>query len=197
MKDIETYCKYAQVVNYDQYRSFMEGWASHMWDWYTGILIWKTQNPWTSLRGQMYDWSLDVNASLYGTRKGCEPLHAYYNPVTRKAGLLNTTLKDYTDLSIVARIYNLEGKLLWEKETRASAKANTVQELLDIPVPEGIKGAYFLRLALNADVPQYLLADNRAERLHQLISTSEVKTGNQDRDQEGRIEFRRYSPSER
>ena len=153
VKDIETYCKYAQVVNYDQYRSFMEGWASHMWDWYTGILIWKTQNPWTSLRGQMYDWSLDVNASLYGTRKGCEPLHAYYNPVTRKAGLLNTTLKDYTDLSIVARIYNLEGKLLWEKETRASAKANTVQELLDIPVPEGLKGAYFLRLALNADVP--------------------------------------------
>ena len=153
VKDIETYCKYAQVVNYDQYRSFMEGWASHMWDWYTGILIWKTQNPWTSLRGQMYDWSLDVNASLYGTRKGCEPLHTYYNPVTRKAGLLNTTLKDYTDLSIVARIYNLEGKLLWEKETRASSKANTVQELLDIPVPEGIKGAYFLRLALNADVP--------------------------------------------
>ena len=153
VKDIETYCKYAQVVNYDQYRSFMEGWASHMWDWYTGILIWKTQNPWTSLRGQMYDWSLDVNASLYGTRKGCEPLHAYYNPVTRKAGLLNTTLKDYTDLSIVARIYNLEGKLLWEKEKRASSKANTVQELLDIPVPEGIKGAYFLRLALNADVP--------------------------------------------
>lgn len=153
VKDIETYCKYAQVVNYDQYRSFMEGWASHMWDWYTGILIWKTQNPWTSLRGQMYDWSLDVNASLYGTRKGCEPLHAYYNPVTRKAGLLNTTLKDYTDLLIIARIYNLEGKLLWEKETRASSKANTVQELLDIPVPEGIQGAYFLRLALNADVP--------------------------------------------
>ena len=153
VKDIETYCKYAQVVNYDQYRSFMEGWASHMWDWYTGILIWKTQNPWTSLRGQMYDWSLDVNASLYGTRKGCEPLHAYYNPVTRKAGLLNTTLKDYTDLSIIARIYNLEGKLLWEKETRANSKANTVQELLDIPVPEGLKGAYFLRLALNADVP--------------------------------------------
>jgi len=77
----------------------------------------------------------------------------YMPIITRKAGLLNTTLKDYTDLSIVARIYNLEGKLLWEKETRASAKANTVQELLDIPVPEGIKGAYFLRLALNADVP--------------------------------------------
>lgn len=197
VKDIETYCKYAQVVNYDQYRSFMEGWASHMWDWYTGILIWKTQNPWTSLRGQMYDWSLDVNASLYGTRKGCEPLHAYYNPVTRKAGLLNTTLKDYTDLSIVARIYNLEGKLLWEKETRASSKANTVQELLDIPVPEGDQRCLFLTAGFECGRSQYLLADNRAERLHQLISTSEVKTGYQDRYQEGRLEFCGYSPSER
>ena len=145
----------------------------------------------------MYDWSLDVNASLYGTRKGCEPLHAYYNPVTRKAGLLNTTLKDYTDLSIVARIYNLEGKLLWEKETRASAKAKYGTGIIGYPRSGRDQRRLFLTAGLECGCPQYLLADNRAERLHQLISTSEVKTGNQDRDQEGRIEFRRYSPSER
>lgn len=148
VKDIETYCKYAQIVNYDQYRCFMEGWASHMWDWYTGILIWKTQNPWTSLRGQMYDWYLDVNASLYGTRKGCEPLHAFYNPITRKAGLLNTTLNNYKGLPVTARIYNLEGKMLWKKEIKTDSKGNTVQELFDIQVPEGIKGVYFLQLSL-------------------------------------------------
>ena len=151
VKDIETYCKYAQVVNYDQYRSFMEGWASHLWDWYTGIIIWKTQNPWTSLRGQMYDCQLDVNASLYGTQKGCEPVHAFYNPITKKAGLLNTSLQDQKDLSMVARLYNLEGKVLWEKEVKADSKANTVQEIIDVPQPEGVKGVYFLRLALNTD----------------------------------------------
>ena len=107
VKDIETYCKYAQVVNYDQYRSFMEGWGSHLWDWYTGILIWKTQNPWTSLRGQMYDWFLDVNASLYGTRKGCEPLHPFYNPVTRQVELLNTSLSDYPDLIVNQTNYSV------------------------------------------------------------------------------------------
>ena len=133
----------------------------------------------------MYDWSLDVVClPWYGTRKGCEPLHAYYNPVTRKAGLLNTTLKDYTDLSIIARIYNLEGKLLWEKRDESELQGEYGAGLLDIPVPEGIQGAHSLTAGFECGRSQYLLADNRAERLHQLISTSEVKTGYQDRDQE-------------
>lgn len=149
------------------------------------------------MREQMYDWSLDVNASLYGTRKGCEPLHAYYNPVTRKAGLLNTTLKDYTDLSIIARIYNLEGKLLWEKETRARLQGEYGTGIIGYPRSGRDPRRLFLTAGFECGRSQYLLADNRAERLHQLISTSEVKTGYQDRDQEGRLEFRRYSPSER
>ena len=146
--DIETYCKYAQLVNYDQYRSFMEGWASHLWDWYTGILIWKTQNPWPGLRGQMYDWYLDVNASLYGTAKGCEPLHPFYNIVTRKAELLNTSLIPHKGLTVKAEIFSRNGKLLWDKSEKTGAEANNVKELFDIPTPEGVKGVYFLKLTL-------------------------------------------------
>jgi len=55
--------------------------SSHMWDWYTGTIIWKTQNPWTALRGQMYDYYLDVNACLYGLHNGSEPLHVMFDPV--------------------------------------------------------------------------------------------------------------------
>ncbi|MCL1933252.1 MAG: beta-glycosidase [Candidatus Azobacteroides sp.] len=145
--DIETYCKYAQVVNYDQYRSFMEGWASRMWEWYTGILIWKTQNPWTALRGQMYDWFLDVNASLYGVKQGCESLHAQYNPVSKQVELVNTTLKN-SNLAVKAQIYSRQGEKLWEKEIPAAIALNSVMRLFDIPIPEKTEGVYFLRLSL-------------------------------------------------
>lgn len=151
VNDIETYCRYAQAVNYDQYRSFMEGWASHMWDWYTGILIWKTQNPWTSLRGQMYDWFLDVNASLYGTRKGCEPLHPFYNRATGQVCLLNSQTEDYEGLKISARVYGRDGALLWEKDVEADAPANRADSLFAVPRPEGVEGVYFLKLALYND----------------------------------------------
>ncbi|GHV49512.1 beta-mannosidase [Bacteroidia bacterium] len=146
--DIETYCKYAQVVNYDQYRSFMEGWASHLWEWYTGILVWKTQNPWTSLRGQMYDWYLDVNASLYGAKKGCEPLHPQYNLATKQVELVNTALGSHR-VTVAAQAYSLQGKVLWEKEAQASIAPNSVTRLFDVPVPAGVEGVYFLKLTLS------------------------------------------------
>ncbi len=155
--DIETYCKYAQVVNYDQYRSFMEGRASNMWEWYTGILIWKTQNPWTSLRGQMYDWYLDVNATLYGTRKGCEPLHPQYNLVTKKVELVNTAIGNH-DARVKAQLYNRDGNIVWEKEEASSIAANTVNRLFEIPKPENIEGVYFLKLTLIEN--EEILTDN-------------------------------------
>ena len=146
--DIESYCKYAQIVNYDQYRSFMEGWASKMWEWYTGILIWKTQNPWTSLRGQMYDWFLDVNASLYGTKKGCEPLHPQYNIVTKQVELVNTALRK-TDVSVSAQLLNLNGDVIWKNSAETTISANQVLRMFHVPVPDGIEGAYFLKLTLS------------------------------------------------
>jgi len=147
VKDIETYCKYAQIVNYDQYRSFMEGWASRMWDWYTGILIWKTQNPWTALRGQMYDWFLDVNGCLYGAKQGCEPLHAQYNLASKQVELVNTALGNH-NLTVKAQLFSRVGEKLWEKEASSALAPNSVVRLFSIPAPEKTEGAYFLRLSL-------------------------------------------------
>ena len=159
VNSIEDYCKLAQVVNYDQYRSFMEGWASHMWDWYTGVLIWKTQNPWTALRGQMYDWYLDVNASLYGTRKGCEPLHPFYNRVTRKVMLMNTGVERINGLKVKAEVFSRKGELLWQQETDAVAEASQVGTLFEVPSVNGVTGVYFLKLTL-CDAGGKELTDN-------------------------------------
>jgi hypothetical protein len=147
VKTIEDYCKYAQVVNYDQYRGLMEGWASHLWEWYTGILIWKTQNPWTSLRGQMYDWFLDVNASFYGVKKGCEPLHPQYNIVTKQVELVNTALTGH-NVTVKAQLYNTNGSVVFEKEESAAIATNSTKRLFDIPKPAGVEGVYFLKLTL-------------------------------------------------
>ena len=145
--NIESYCKYAQTVNYDQYRSFMEGRASRMWEWYTGILIWKTQNPWTSLRGQMYDWFLDVNASLYGTRKGCEPLHPQYNLDSRQVEIVNITPRSHS-LSLTARLYRPDGSVCWEQTESVAIGSNSVKRLFSVPSPEGVEGVYFLKLIM-------------------------------------------------
>lgn len=107
--NMEDFARKAQLVNYNQYRALMEGFSSHMWDWYTGSIIWKTQNPWTALRGQMYDYYLDPNACLYGLRSGSEPLHVMCNPVTKMVSVVNNGFTAQNDLMLVAKAYNMAG----------------------------------------------------------------------------------------
>lgn len=110
VKDLKDFAFKAQLVNYDQYRALMEGFSSHMWEWYTGSIIWKTQNPWTALRGQMYDYYLDVNACLYGLRSGSEPLHVMFDPVENMVMIVNNTLSYRRDMMLEVRAYDMAGK---------------------------------------------------------------------------------------
>jgi len=110
VKDLKDFAFKAQLVNYDQYRALMEGFSSHMWDWYTGTIIWKTQNPWTALRGQMYDYYLDVNACLYGLHSGSEPLHVMFDPVENMVMIVNNTFSFHRDMMLEVRAYDIAGK---------------------------------------------------------------------------------------
>lgn len=120
-KDVEDFAEKAQLVNYDQYRGLAEGFTSHMWDWYTGFIIWKTQNPWTAMRGQMYDYYLDPNACLYGLHSGSKPLHVMFNQSDGMVMIANNTFKDITNLMLVAKVYDMNGK-----ETQLSAQFEDV-----------------------------------------------------------------------
>ena len=108
--DVRDFGRKAQLVNYDQYRALAEGFSAHMWDWYTGTIIWKTQNPWTALRGQLYDYYLDPNGGLYGLRAGSEPLHVMYNPVDSMVMFVNNSFATRRDLMLVADAYDEAGK---------------------------------------------------------------------------------------
>ncbi|WP_159470074.1 glycosyl hydrolase 2 galactose-binding domain-containing protein [Dyadobacter sp. 3J3] len=110
VKDLRDFGKKAQLINYDQYRSLMEGFSAHMWDWYTGVIIWKTQNPWTALRGQMYDYYLDPNACLYGLHNGSAPLHVMYNQADSTVMITNNTFKHQYDMMLNITAVDMNGK---------------------------------------------------------------------------------------
>ncbi len=152
----------AQFVNYDQYRAMVEGHESHMWDWYTGMIIWKTQNPWTALRGQMYDYYLDPNAALYGLHHAGEPLHVMCDPVDGMVSIVNNTFRPVRDLMVQAREWSIDGKdsllLQWIVEIGPSTfqKINSVKKALDTLIAS--QGGFLdLRLVASS---QQVLSDN-------------------------------------
>src|SRR5579859_5362855 len=110
----------------------MEGFSSHMWDWYTGAIIWKTQNPWTAMRGQMYDYYLDPNACLYGLHNGSAPLHIMYNPVNGMVMAANNTFKAHRSMMLVVKTYDMTGKDSLITQVFADIGATTVKKYFSI-----------------------------------------------------------------
>jgi mannosylglycoprotein endo-beta-mannosidase len=131
-KNLEDFGMKAQLVNYDQYRALMEGFSAHMWNWYTGVIIWKTQNPWTSMRGQMYDYYLDPNACLYGLRSGSEPLHGMYNPINGMVMIVNNQFKQQRDLMLVVTSYDMKGNAKVLTKVFCYVEATDVKNILSL-----------------------------------------------------------------
>ena len=163
-KDVKDFAVKAQLVNYDQYRALMEGFSSHMWDWYTGSIIWKTQNPWTSMRGQMYDYYLDPNACLFGLRKGSEPVHVMFNPTDdqKMVHLVNNSFEQLRDLMVVMKVYDMDGNETLLDQTFAFIESTSSKKIQPIgakvdPLMKDNGGFVYLQLL---DINQNVLTDN-------------------------------------
>lgn len=160
--DIKDFAMKAQLVNYNQYRALMEGFSSHMWDWYTGTIIWKTQNPWTSMRGQMYDYYLDPNACLFGTRKGSEPLHVMCNPVTGMVYAVNNTFDQQRNIMVVMKAYDIDGDETFIDQTITYIEPSSVNKIMSVKPKIGTlfdEDGGFLSLELQ-DLDQNVLSKN-------------------------------------
>ncbi|WP_163717851.1 glycoside hydrolase family 2 protein [Mangrovibacterium lignilyticum] len=162
-ENMEQFAKTAQLVNYNQYRALMEGFSSHMWDWYTGTIIWKTQNPWTALRGQMYDYYLDPNACLFGTRVGSQPIHAMCNPVDKMVTVVNNSFGQVNDLMLVIKAYDMAGKEYPITQVFVYSGPTSVKKIMSVDSAlkkAGVeKDGVFLQLQL-LDHNQKLISDN-------------------------------------
>ncbi|KAJ7977977.1 mannosylglycoprotein endo-beta-mannosidase [Quillaja saponaria] len=150
-KDLDDFCLKAQLVNYIQYRALLEGWTCRMWRKYTGVLIWKTQNPWTGLRGQFYDHLLDQTAGFYGCRCAAEPIHVQLNLSTYFIEVVNTTAEELSNIAIEASVWDLEGTCPYYKVyENLSVPPKTVVHTIEMKYPKSKKPkpVYFLLLKL-------------------------------------------------
>ncbi len=148
VSDLKDFVTRAQIAGYDQYRSLVEGHNSHMWDWYTGVLVWKSQNPWPALKGQFYDWFLDQNAGFYGYKHGASPIHLQFNPVDSAVYVVNATPKERKGVRLEALLADENGRQIWKKAQDGSVPANSVVKLWDVDLRGTPALMHILRLRI-------------------------------------------------
>ena len=70
----------AQLAAHTQYQQLCNGYISGIFKFTSGFVIWKTQSPWPSMRGFLYDWYLETTGMLTGARSAlASPLSVVLN----------------------------------------------------------------------------------------------------------------------
>jgi hypothetical protein len=129
---LEEYERQAQMMNYVDYRAIFEGFNAHLWAPNTGRLLWMTQPSWPSMLWGILSSDYATQASYYGTKKACEPLHVQLDLATNDVQLINTSREPLHQGKVDADVYALDGKLLLHREATVDAAMDDVTQGLHL-----------------------------------------------------------------
>jgi len=158
-ESVADYCWKGHLVTADQHRSMFEAVNHRLWDITSGFTQWKINACEPSVQWQIFDWYHKPMVSWFFIKKACEPLHVQLNLPDRTVSVINTRLVPQPQLTVRARLFDRNARLLWEKTAPASVPANAFAECFTVSEPPGSSPVYFVKLELIG--PQgRLLSDN-------------------------------------
>ena len=145
---IKEYIAKAQLQNYEGHRAMMEGYGLNKYNTATGVVQWMLCNPWPSLIWHTYDYYLYPAGTYFGMKKSMEPLHVMYSYKSNEVDIINSLLEKFSDLTVRAEVYNLDGSLKYSNEIKTEVDEDGTKKCFVIPSIAGLSPVYFLRLSL-------------------------------------------------
>jgi beta-mannosidase len=149
----------AQMADYEAYRAMYEGREAQLFTGSTAVLTWMSNPAQPSTTWQLYSYDLEPFASFFATRKACEPVHIIMNQSNFHLMLINHTAKTLDGLKARCRVLNMDGSVVSDTSTPASAKPSSVTDLGAIAFPPGLSAVHFVKTEL-LDAQGKLISDN-------------------------------------
>jgi hypothetical protein len=124
-------------------------------------MLWMTQPAWPSTMWEIFTSDYDTQASYYGVKKACEPVHVQLDLSNDTVAVANTTTEARAGLKLNARVYGLDNKLLLSKDAVVTAAADAVTPGFPLALTPltGENGVVLVRLELRGQDGQ-LVSDN-------------------------------------
>ena len=109
---------------------------------------------------QILSSDYDTQASFYGVKKACEPLHVQLNLANYRVDVVNTTTAARTGLTVSAKVYSLANALLFEQTDHKDAPADSTTPSLRLDLEQYLaKGMVLVSLELR-DAQDALVSEN-------------------------------------
>jgi exo-1,4-beta-D-glucosaminidase len=144
---LEDFSKKSQMMAYEGHRAMFEAYGRNKYS-STGVIQWMLNNAWPGMIWHLYDWYLRPGGSYFGAKKGCEPLHVQYSYDDRSVVVVNSYYQQFSNMKVVARVYNLDMSLKWSRDAVADVAEDSSTRVYTIPEIAGLSPVYFVSLEL-------------------------------------------------
>lgn len=125
----------------------------------------------------MWDWTLEPTASLYHTMHALEPVHVQFDYLTNTVSVVNDYNYAINDLTVEARIYTLDSKLVSKESAKVSLPADGVaNDVATLQFPKDITQVHFIHLSLQ-DKSGKVLSENFYWRSNDAYKGKKTITG--------------------
>jgi beta-mannosidase len=159
ISNLADFVRKSQMANYEGYRAVFEGRNSKLFNPATGVLLWMSSPAQPSFVWQLYSYDLEPNSALFGTEKGCEPIHIQYDPVSSSVEVVNNTGQPLSKVRASVAVYGVDGKSLVNRSSILDVAASSVRSALSLKPSDLSAKIQFLKLELR-DTNGALLSDN-------------------------------------
>lgn len=143
-QNIDQWDSLAQFVNYDAYRGMFEGQSKNR----LGLLLWMSHPAWPSILWQTYDYFFETDAAYFAAKHASEPLHIQWNAAADTAEVVNYNAGNQTSLTARAEVFDLDGKVKWQKTATLDAPEDSTTSPIHMEYPAGLARTHFIRLTL-------------------------------------------------
>jgi exo-1,4-beta-D-glucosaminidase len=146
-KDTQDFAWKSQATTYEGERAMFEAYSRNKYK-STGVIQWMLNNSWPGIIWHLYDYSLRPAGGYFGTKKALEPVHVQFSYDDRSIVVVNNTQQAEKSLKVVAKIYSLDAKEWFGKESSTDLEADGVVKVFAVPEPPADNTTYFLNLQL-------------------------------------------------
>lgn len=157
--NLADFVRKSQLANYECFRAMYEGRFAKLFQPASGVLIWMSHPAQPSFVWQLYSHDLEPNASLYGARKACEPIHIQMNQNDWHVMAINNTPAALKGVQARTSVYNLDGSLQYSHTDVLTAGASAATDAGTIAFPNNLSAVHFVKLELR-DADERLLSEN-------------------------------------
>lgn len=144
--DVKDFVKKSEVMDYDNHRAMFEAYQRSKYHSATGLIQWMLNSAWPSMLWHLYDFYLNPNAAFYAVKKANSPVHVQFSYDDQSVVVVNSTYEPKDSLVVIAKIVDLRGNVLFQRQTPTSVAADSSKDIFNLSEPKLLN--YFVWLEL-------------------------------------------------